>query len=352
MRTVRTLSIIAALAATCAVIRADFSYQESAQMTGGTMLTVLKFGGPFTKGARAAQISTVAIKGNRMLRSSKDSTSIIDLDKETITDIDVSKKTYTVTTFAQIKAAMEKAMADYKKQQEKAQEKAKEKSATADVKLKVTANSTGQTKEIRGLTAKELVIGLELQATDTKSGQTGSMNTVNDAWMASVPGYDQVKIFELKMAAKLSDTFRPGMEQMATTQPQMVQGMAEAAKEMAKVDGVPVEYIMVMGSGSVEDLQAARKKDESKGDGKGKSSGAVAGAIAGRITGIGGFGRKKADDKPAPSEDGKQAPAAVILMEMTTEMSEFSTAAVDEAKFQIPAGFKEGQSDITKRAKQ
>ena len=348
MRTVRTLSLVAALAATCAVVHADFSYQESAQMTGGTMLTVLKFGGPFTKGARAAQISTVAIKGNRMLRSSKESTSIIDLDKETITDIDISKKTYTVTTFAQIKAAMEKAMADYKKQQEKA----KEKSASADMKLKVTANSTGQTKEIRGLTAKELVIGLELQATDTKSGQTGSMNTVNDAWMASVPGYDQVKIFELKMAAKLSDTFRPGMEQMATTQPQMVQGMAEAAKEMAKVDGVPIEYIVVMGTGSVEDLQAARKKEESKGDGKGKSSGAVAGAIAGRITGIGGFGRKKADDKPAPAEDGKQAPAAVILMEMTTEMSEFSTAPVDEAKFQIPAGFKEGQSDLTKRAKQ
>jgi len=350
---IRIVPLVVAVAATCALVHADFSYQESAQMTGGTMLTVLKFGGPFTKGARAAQISTVAIKGNRMLRSSKDSTSIIDLDKETITDIDISKKTYTVTTFAQIKAAMEKAMADYKQQQEKAkQEKAKEKSATADVKLKVTANSTGQTKEIRGLTAKELVIGLELEATDTKSGQTGSMNTVNDAWMASVPGYDQVKIFELKMAAKLSDTFRPGMEQMATTQPQMVQGMAEAAKEMAKVDGVPIEYIVVMGSGSVEDLQAARKKEESKGDGKGKSSGAVAGAIAGRITGIGGFGRKKADDKPAPAEDGKQAPAAVILMEMTTEMSEFSTAPVDEAKFQIPAGFKEGQSDMTKRAKQ
>jgi hypothetical protein len=348
MRTVRIVSVVAALAATCALVHADFSYQESAQMTGGTMLTVLKLGGPFTRGARAAQISTVAIKGNRMLRSDKDSTSIIDLDKETITDIDISKKTYSVTTFAQIRAAMEKAVEEAKKRDKSKDTKG------AEMKFKVTAKATGETKEIRTLTAKELVIGMEMQATDTKTGETGSFNMANEAWMANVAGYDQVKVFELKMAQKMAAAFRPGMEQMATTQPMMVQGMAEAAKEMAKVDGVPIQSVMRMGSGTVEDLEAAGKKSEAdKGDGKGKSGGAVAGAIAGRITGIGGFGRKKADDnkQDKQAKDDGKAPAAVILMEMTTNLSEFSTGPVDEAKFQIPAGFKEVLSDMTKRAK-
>jgi len=342
----RILMLTAALAATCAVVHADFSYQESAQMTGGTLLTVLKLGGPFTRGARAAQISTVAVKGNRMMRNDKDSTSIIDLDKETITDIDISKKTYSVTTFAQIRAAMDKAIEDFKKR-----DKSKDPKDT-EMKFKVTANSTGKTKDVRGLTAKELVIGMEMQATDTKSGETGSFNMANDAWMASVAGYDQVKVFELKLAQKLATAFRPGMEQMAMTQPQMVQGMAEAAKEMAKVDGVPVQNIVRMGSGTVEALQAAGQKSEAEQDGKGKSAAATAGAIAGRLGGFGGFGRKKAEDKKAPAEDGKQgAPAATLLMEMTTNLSDFSSAAVDEAKFQVPAGFKEIQSDIAKRGK-
>jgi hypothetical protein len=168
--------------------------------------------------------------------------------------------------------------------------------------------------------------------------------------MATVRGYDEVKAFELKLAQKLAAAFRPGMEQMAMTQPHMVQGMAEAASEMAKVDGVPVQNIVRMGNGTTEQLQAAGKKSEADKDAKGKSAGATAGAIAGRITGIGGFGRRnnKAEEKQA--EDGKE-PTAVILMEMTTDLSEFSTAPVDEAKFQVPAGFKEVQSEIAKRAK-
>lgn len=348
----RLLIVTAALAATCAVVNADFSYQESAQMTGGTMLTVLKIGGPFTRGARAAQISTVAVKGNRMIRTDKDSASIIDLDKETITDIDTEKKQYSVTTFAQIRAAMEKAMVEASKR-EKTPTKSKGDPQAAQMKFKVNAKNTGRTKDIRGLTAKELLVGMEMQATDSKSGETGAMNVVNDGWMATVRGYDEVKAFELRLAQKLAAGFRPGMEQMAMTQPAMVQGMAEAAKEMAKVAGVPVQNIVRMGTGSAEAIQEVGEKSAAeKADGKGKSAGAKAGAVAGALTGFGGFGRKKNEDKQAKAEDGKQsAPAATILMEMTTDLSEFSTSAVAETRFQIPAGFKEVQSEIAKRAK-
>ena len=341
----RIVMLTAALAATCAVIHADFSYQESAQLTGGTLLTVLKLGGPFTRGARAAQVFTVSIKGNRMVRSDKDSVSIIDLDKETITDIDISKKQYSVTTFAQMRAAMEKALADLRKRD-------KNNKAETELKFKVTAKSTGKSKDIRGNSAKELLIGMEMEAKDTKSGQTGSFNVANDAWMASnVRGYEEVKAFEMKLAQKLAGMFRPGMEQMMAAQPQMVQGMAEAAKEMAKADGVPVQSITRMGVGTAEAIQAeADRREQEKAEGKQKSAASKAGAVAGALTGFGGFGRRnnKAEEKKA--EDGKQ-PEASILLEMTTDLSEFSTAAVDDAKFQIPAGFKEVQSEIAKRAK-
>jgi hypothetical protein len=44
-----------------------------------------------------------------MANVSRDSIEIIDLDRETVTHIDVLKKTYTVITFQQMKEQMEKA---------------------------------------------------------------------------------------------------------------------------------------------------------------------------------------------------------------------------------------------------
>ena len=46
------------------------------------------------------------VHGNQKAVVSKDSTEITDLDKETITHIDTAHKTYTVTTFAQMRQAI------------------------------------------------------------------------------------------------------------------------------------------------------------------------------------------------------------------------------------------------------
>ncbi len=316
-------------------LRADFSYQESTQMTGGSLYDVLKVGGPLTRGLREAQVSTVSVKGNRMVTSRKGAASIIDLDKESITEINLEKKQYSVVTFAQMKAAMEKALAEAQKQ------KKNEKPADVQLQFKVSAKATGKTKTVSGLNAKELMVTMEAQGKDKDSGQTGAMSIVNDAWMAPVAGYDEVKAFQLKMAQKIGGMFRPGMEQQALANPQMVQGMAEAAKAMAKVDGVPVETVTRIG-GSVEEMQAAGDKPAEEPKAK-QSAAATAAGIAGRL---GGFGRKK-EEKPAE----EQKAGSSMLVEMTMELSQFSTASVDAAKFEVPAGFKEVQSDIAKRAR-
>jgi hypothetical protein len=331
----RTLAITAMLAIVSPMSRADFSYQESTQMTGGVAFNALKLGGPLTRGAREAQISTVAVKGNRMVTTRKDAATVIDLDKESITDINFAKKQYSVVTFAQMKAAMEKAMAEAAKREKKDEPK-------GEVKFKITAKATGKTKAISGLNAKELKIAMEVEGKDKESGQTGAMNILTNAWMAPVAGYQEVKAFELRMAEKMGAIFRPGMVDQALVQPDMVQGMAQAAKEMAKVDGVPVLNIVRMG-GSIADLEAVSvappKAEEPK-----ESTGAKIGGIAGRL---GGFGSKKNDD----SEKKAAEPGSSMLMEMTSERSMFSTSAVDAGKFEVPAGFKEVQSDVAKKAK-
>ncbi len=331
----RTLLLTVLLTTACAGLRADFSYQDSAQMTGGIAFNALKLGGPLTRKAREAQISTVSVKGNRMVTTRKDAATVIDLDKESITEINLEKKTYSVVTFAQMKAAMDKAMADAAKREKKDQ-------AKGEIKFKISAKATGKTKTVGGLNAKQLRIAMEVEGKDKESGQTGAMNLLTDAWMAPVAGYEEVKAFELKMAQKLGAIFRPGMEQQALAQPDMVQGMAQAAREMAKVDGVPVQNIVRMG-GSIADLQAVADAPP-EADKPKQSTGAAVAGIAGRL---GGFGRKK-EDKP---EEQQAEPGSTMLFEMTTERSMFSTAAVDASKFEIPAGFKEQQSDIAKKAK-
>ena len=102
--------VLILLACLPACLLADFSYEQSTKVTGGMMAGAMKFVGAFSKQAREPVQSTVAVKGNRMFHGNKDRASVIDLDNETITEINYQKKIYSVMTFAEMKQAMEQAM--------------------------------------------------------------------------------------------------------------------------------------------------------------------------------------------------------------------------------------------------
>ena len=104
---------------------ADASYQETSQITGGSMVDALKSVSFLSKSMSnvfAPITTTTMVHGNQKAVVSKDSTEITDLDRETITHIDTVHKTYTVVTFAQ----MRQAFANMPKQMEQAQEQAKQ----------------------------------------------------------------------------------------------------------------------------------------------------------------------------------------------------------------------------------
>ena len=88
---------------------ADFKYDQSSRMTGGSMMAMMKMASRFSKGAMDPVNSTIAVKGNRMVMNHGKTATIYDLDKETITEVNFEKKEYSVTTFAEMKAFMEKA---------------------------------------------------------------------------------------------------------------------------------------------------------------------------------------------------------------------------------------------------
>jgi Tfp pilus assembly protein FimV len=164
-------------------------------------------------------------------------------------------------------------------------------------------------------------------------------------------------------------------------QPGMAEGMSELYKQASKLDGVPVLQITRMGAvAEGQDLSSVPSQTEDGAEGQVPSAGNVAGqaagqaaagaatsrlgragALGGALGGFGGFGRRKKQQQeeqaPPPQTQAEQqqaGPAAgqpALLMEMTSELTSFSSASVDAASFEVPAGFKQVENEMVKRMK-
>jgi hypothetical protein len=337
----KSLTLVGMTCLLASTLPADFSYQETSTVTGGAMLSLLKIAGVFSKQAREPIKSTVAVKGDRMANRSATHASIIDLSSQTITNIDLQKKTYSVMTFDQMKQMLEQASQKMQKGNDK-----------TEVNWKVSAKATGNTRQISGFDAKEMLITMEMEGTDKESGQKGSMVINMNSWIApAVPGYAEARDFYKRMAEKLNWT--PGGN-MFMSRPDVAKGMAEVYKEMSKLDGTPVFQTMTMGAAGTPppdgSAQPAAQQQQPPQPQQQQDKPSLGGALGGALGGRFGLGRKKSQSQDsqqqqqsAPANSGSSAPGS--LLEMSTEFSNFSTSAADDSLFSIPAGFKKVEFD-------
>ncbi len=316
---------------------ADFSYDQSSKVTGGMMAGAMKVIGVFSKQATQPIKLIVMVKGDRMANVGAETVQVIDLGKETITDINLKNKTYSVMTFAQMVQAM-----DQMSQKAAAQPDGNK----AEMNFKASVKETGQTKVIAGLNTREVILTLVMEGTDKQSGNKGSMNVVSDMWLApDVPGYGEVRAFHQRMAAKLAWT--PGSSALTQGRGDMAKAFADLSKESAKLEGVPVLQVVSMGAaaegqpGQPPAAQPSQRQEQ-------REPTSIGGAL-GRFGGLGGLGRRK--QEPAKQEQPASASAPGTLLEMTTETMNFSGAPVDASKFEVPAGFKQIQNDLVKALK-
>jgi hypothetical protein len=214
---------------------------------------------------------------------------------------------------------------------------------------------------------------MTMDATDQQSGQTASMAMNNDMWMApDIPGYDQVREFNKRFAAKMGDTFSGAMSSMRSMmaqQPGMLSGMGDMMKEMQKLKGIPVSQVMRMGmaangkelpsaseaplppqpngpSGSDIANQAATNAANSAANtatsnaenSVGSHMGSF-GGVASSLGGFGGFHKKKPAPAPAAAPASGTPQDFTVMMESTTQMTGFSSSSVDVAAFAVPAGY-------------
>jgi hypothetical protein len=236
--------------------------------------------------------------------------------------------------------------------------------SNVQLEFKVNVRNTGTTKQVSGLDATESILTMQMVGTDTTNGQQGAFAITNDMWMVpEIPGYGEIRDFYMRMGAKMGDMFSASSlsSSLAAMQPAASQGMSQMVKEMSKLKGIPVEQVMRMGAtANGEPLPAASEAPlpptpsapppPSAGDvAQQSASSAIASKLGGfGIGGFGGFGHKKQQAPPPPAEDDsnttQQTPTATVLMESTTQLTEFSSAPIDSEKFSIPAGFTEVQA--------
>jgi len=324
-------------------LRADVRADEKAKVEFAGMLGRMfnMFGG---KAAREGTASSIAVKGDRKATMNDATGQIIDLAEEKVCDLDLKKKSYKVTTFAELRRRMEEAK---KKAQEDAQkEAAKEKDKPApppdpnakQVEIDFDIKNTGVKKTINGFETHEAVMTVTVREKGKTLEQGGGMVTTSDMWLApKIAAMKEIADFDMRYAQKLYGTMIAGVsaEQMAAAMamyPMMKESLGKISAEGGKIEGTPIQTITTMDAVKSADQIAQEQKA-----GASESPSSTPTSAGGLL---GGFAKKIAAKKMAGGDDASKPRAT--FMTMTTEVLKVVTD-VTAADVAVPAGFKENK---------
>jgi len=393
----RKLAATTALLLLHPLVWADASYQSSTQMTGGSLVNTLTsspFAPASVKTMLEPTITITAVHGNQKVVTSKERTEIYDIDKQTVTSIDNTKKTYTVMTFDQMRQMMKdmpQKMAEMQARMKQAPAQNKpQPAANFKTSFDTQVNNPGVSKVVNGLNAQEWIITLTTKVTSANPAPNDPLTsityvTTTDLWIApEPPEMQEVEDFDVRMYTKLSQGFdmqalteqmktagaNAGMGMMFANQPGASDAMAEMNKEIAKIKGIRILEVTSMSGTGLPIMPGAAPATSAATPSGGTVAGQVAtdtatqtaagesgklGVFGGALTNsaLSAFRRKKstpppaAAPTPAPVADASGAtPAASsnTLMTTTTQKTNFSREPVPASAFLIPTGYKQVQS--------
>ena len=348
--------------------RAVFKYTQQSKVTGGTLVSMTKTMGVFSKNARQMtepQLSTTKVHGNRLRTENPDgAVQVIDLDGKQFIHIDTAKKVYWVQTFEQFRQQLEQAR--QKMKEEQAKQAAKHGDAQSVTMVpKFDVQATGQTSTVLNVSAKEMKMRVDMTFTSTDPKTEADLEKSNvstwmtaDAWYGSIPGYEEVRQFYIKMSKELD--WLPGSVGISNSQ--MTQASDEFRKNTIKMDGMPLlEYTSLgmsatgqgqqSGSGQGSTGQAQPQQDQGSQTSSSNSSPPTSARDA--VTkGLGGlFGKKKQQQQTdstnanATSAAGPPPPppAPGSMIDVKVEVTSYSTDSLDASLFGVPAGYAQVQ---------
>lgn len=340
---------------------ADLKYEQVTEIKDGIMESLGKLAGMFgAKGLERTTTSTY-LKGDRLRTDQLEgealvSSQIIQLDREQVLSLDHKKKTYTVMTFAEMKAQMEKALASMKSAPQNQNPKPDPQKPDVKVEPKIIVKDTGETRLINGFNTRRVLLTVEIEGEDQKTKDKGAMGADTELWLTKdIAGFDEQNKFYMKYAQKMASPElikNMGMSPAMRQDPRMAESMQAMQQKAKSLEGVAILTVMsfnLSGTPSAE-TQAQASSQPRQSSSAERPPDSVGDAIGKALGGFGGFGRKKKKEEPAPPAQTSQPSSATsdgkvsaTLMTSTTEMKSFSTAALDAALFDAPAGYQLNQ---------
>ena len=321
---------IAATTSVSADVRTD--QRVKFQLGGAIGKLVNMFGG---KGARDGVTSIVAVKGNRKATMSDATGQIIDLSEEKIYDLDMKKKTYKVTTFAELRQQMEEAKRDAEKsareQASEPDEKPAEKDPTAkEYEVDFDVKSTSETRTINSFNTTKSVVTVTVREKGKTLDQSGGLVMLTEMWMTpSAPSTKDLTDFDLRYAQKLHGPLVAG----ASAQ-DMAMAMAMYPQMKPALDKMRAEGGQLSGTAILTEV-----KIESVPPGTANQTAAAPPPLEEpKKRGLGGMlgGLKKMAESAEKSNSRK--PERAVIMTTSIEMLKLTTD-VDAASVALPAGF-------------
>ena len=331
-----TALLVLACLVTSAHLSADVRTDQRVrfQLGGAIGKLVNMFGG---KGAREGVTSVVAVKGNRKATMSDTTGQIIDLTEEKIYDLDIKKKTYKVTTFAELRKQMEDAKREAEKNAREERSAPSEPSKPAqkdpnakEMEVDFDVKNTGASKSINGFDTRQSIVTITVREKGKTLDQAGGMVMITDMWLApNAPSTKDLVAFDLKYAEKLYGPMVTGasaqdMAMALAMYPQIKPALDRMKVEGGKVDGTAIMTTMTMeavppGTANTTAVAPAPAEAPKKGFG-------------GMLGGL----KKMAEAKNEPA--GK--PQRAVILTTTVEVLKL-TPDVDAAAVALPAGFRE-----------
>jgi hypothetical protein len=323
---VPALTLMLAIAAATAT-RAEVKTEEKNRVAFTGLLGRLTniFGG---QAAKDGVVSMVAVSGDRKMSVSQNNGQIVDLREEKIHDLDMRRKTYTVTTFDEMRKRIQDA-------QQKANESAREAPAGEkpaeggrEIEIDFDVKNTGQSKTINGFNTRQMLVVVTVREKGKTLEQGGGLVMTVDNWITpTVAALKEVVDFDMRYyKAIVGTTLAIDPQQLAAAialMPHLKDAMERYQQE--GIDGTPILSTL-----KVESVKSAEqlKAEANQGGGNTDVPTSVDGAVSGAI---GGFMRRRA-------QNNSQNPRTTF-MTVDHEVLKISTS-VSAADVAMPADFK------------
>lgn len=318
-------------AALCAALAAPAALQAGVKTDQRTQVQFGGFLGGLVnrmsgKAAKEGVVGTVAVVGDRKLTLSDTGGQIVDLAEEKIYDLDVRKKTYQVTTFAELKKQMEEQRAKAEKEAREAEKDARQEQSqepSQEYEVDFDLKNTGQAKAINGFDTRQVVMTITVREKGRTLQQSGGVVMASDVWQTPrIAATREIDDFDRRYAAKMLEMAGvgvPSMAQMAAVlaaHPGIGKAIERMQAEKVKLDGTPVlTTLTITAVKSAAQMAQAEREDQ-------------------QPTGLGGLLARKMMKKNAGSGDPRS-----MLMTSTVELLKVVPGAT-AADVALPAGYK------------